>query len=146
MADALQPGDIVRFMSFYLGVVSHAWTSELATSSGQLVSIDYLGEKRHWAFGWHIGVVDAEAVEFMAKGVPPGAPVEELGMGHPWIMARTQARIDASMARSQGASFAEALAMAETRAADLFGSVPTGWVATAVARAYTDDAIDRRIP
>lgn len=76
----------------------------------------------------------------MAKSVLSGVPVEELGMEHPWIMARFQARIDASMARRAGTSFRDALAMAEAQAEDLFGGVPPGWVATAVARIYADSA------
>lgn len=63
---------------------------------------------------------------------------EELGMDHPWIMARFQARIDASFARRNGVPFHEALAQAERRAVDLFGDVPEGWVTKAVAQAYED--------
>jgi hypothetical protein len=61
----------------------HALDSTVAPKSGRLVSIDYLGYASQWEFGWHFGLLDAVAVEFMAKGVLPGAPVEELGMGHP---------------------------------------------------------------
>ena len=146
MADPLQVGDIVRIRGCYLGLVMHAWDSTMAPVSGRLVSIDYLGDTPRWEFGWHVGVLDAAAVEFMAKGVPPGTPVAELGMEHPWIMARFQARIDASFARRAGTSFRDSLAMAETRAEDLFGGAPQGWIATAVARAYADCAFDRRTP
>jgi hypothetical protein len=146
MADPLQAGDIVRIRGCYLGLVMHAWDSTMAPVSGRLVSIDYLGDTLHHEFGWHVGVLDAASVEFMAKGVPPGVPVEELGMEHPWIMARFQARIDASFARRAGTSFRDSLAMAETRAEDLFGGAPQGWIATAVARAYADCAFDRRTP
>ncbi len=146
MADPLQAGDIVRIRGCYLGLVMHAWDSTMAPVSGRLVSIDYLGDTLHHEFGWHVGVLDAASVEFMAKGVPPSVPVEELGMEHPWIMARFQARIDASFARRAGTSFRDALAMAETRAEDLFGGAPQGWIATAVARAYADCAFDSRTP
>jgi hypothetical protein len=146
MTDHLQAGDIVRIQDRFLGLVMHAWDSTMAPVSGRLVSIDYLGEAPQWQFGWHVGVLDAATVEFMAKGVPPGAPVAELGMEHPWIMARFQARIDASMARRWGTSFRDALAMAEARAGNLFGEAPPGWVATAVAREYADSAHDRRTP
>jgi hypothetical protein len=146
MADPLQPGDIVRIRGCYLGLVMHAWDSTMAPVSGRLVSVDYLGHTPRWEFGWHIGVVDSAMVEFMAKGVLPGLPVEELGMEHPWIMARFQAGIDASFARRDGTSFRDALAMSEARADDLFGGAPPGWVAMAVARTYADCASDRRIP
>ena len=140
MADPLQPGDIVRIRGCYLGLVMHAWDSAMAPVSGRLVSVDYLGHTPQWEFGWHVGVLDAASFEFMAKGLPPDTPVEELGMHHPWIMARFQAGIDASMARRSGASFRDALAMAEARAENLFGRTPPGWVATAVARMYADCA------
>jgi hypothetical protein len=146
MPDSLQAGDIVRIRSCYLGLVMHAWNSTMAPQSGRLVSIDYLGYAPQWAFGWHVGVLDSARVEFMAKGVPPGTPVAELGMEHPWIMARFQAGVDASMARRDGISFGDALAMAEARAGDLFGGAPPGWVATAVARIYAACAFDRRTP
>ncbi|MBA3033565.1 MAG: hypothetical protein KKF85_06100 [Gammaproteobacteria bacterium] len=147
MAEPLQRGDIVRFMSSYLGIIGHAWDSTMAPVSGRLVSIDYLGYKCHCAFGWHVGVVDAATVEFMAKGVLPGAIVEELGMEHPWIMARMQARIDAAAAyRYSTSSFREVLAMAECRADDLFGGAPQGWVATAVAQVYAGRGHDRQRP
>jgi hypothetical protein len=146
MPDPLQPGDIVRIRDRFLGLVMHAWDSTMAPVSGRLVSVDYLGHTPQWQFGWHVGVLDAATVEFMAKGVPPGTPVAELGMEHPWIMARFQARIDASMARRWGTSFRDALAQAEERAGDLFGGAPPGWVATAVAREYADSASDRRTP
>jgi hypothetical protein len=146
MADHLQAGDIVRIQDRFLGLVTHAWDSTMAPVSGGLVSVDYLGDAPQWQFGWHVGVLDAATVEFMAKGVPPGAPVAELGMEHPWIMARFQAGIDASMARRDGISFLDALAMAEERASDLFGGAPPGWVATAVARIYAACAFDRRTP
>jgi hypothetical protein len=146
MADPLQTGDIVRIRGCYLGLVMHAWDSTMAPTSGRLVSIDYLGYAPQWAFGWHVGVLDSAMVGFMAKGVPPGTPVAELGMEHPWIMARFQAGIDASMARRDGTSFRDALAMAEVRAGDLFGGAPPGWVATAVARIYAACASDRRTP
>ncbi len=77
----------------------------MAPLSGRLVSVDFLGDAPQWQFGWHVGVLDAATVEFMAKGVPPGTSVAELGMEHPWIMARFQARIDSSMARRWGTSF-----------------------------------------
>jgi hypothetical protein len=146
MADHLQAGDIVRIRDRFLGLVMHAWDSAMAPVSGRLVSVDYLGDAPQWQFGWHVGVLDAATVEFMAKGVPPGAPVAELGMEHPWIMARFQARIDASIARRWETSFRDALAMAEVRAGDLFGGAPQGWVAMAVAREYADCASDRRTP
>lgn len=146
MDDPLQRGDIVRFGSSYLGIVAHAWDSCMAPQSGRLVSIDYLGHKPHWSFGFHVGVVDAATVEFVAKGVMPNDPVGELGMEHPWIMARMQARIDASLARRAGISFKDALARAESRAAGLFGGAPPGWVATAVAQAFADFAFDRDSP
>ena len=146
MADPLQPGDIVRIRGGFLGLVMHAWDSTMAPVSGRLVSVDYLGHTPQWQFGWHVGVLDAAIVEFMVKGVPPGAPVAELGMEHPWIMARFQARIDASMASRDGTSFRDALAMAEARAGELFGGAPQGWIATAVARAFADCAFDRRTP
>ncbi len=146
MADPLQVGDIVRIQDRFLGLVMHAWESTMAPVSGRLVSVDYLGDAPQWQFGWHVGVLDAATVEFMAKGVLPSVPVEELGMEHPGIMARFQARIDASMARRLGTPFRDALAMAEERAGDLFGRAPRGWVATAVARIYADCAFDRRSP
>jgi hypothetical protein len=146
MADPLQAGDIVRIRGCYLGLVMHAWDSTMAPASGRLVSVDYLGYTPQWQFGWHVGVLDAASFEFMAKGVLPGVPVEELGMNHPWIMARFQAGIDASFARRGGTSFRDALALAEERASDLFGGAPPGWVATAVARIYADCAFDRRTP
>ncbi len=146
MPDPLQPGDIVRIRGCYLGLVMHAWDSTMAPVSGRLVVVDYLGHTPQWQFGWHIGVLDADTVEFMAKGVPPGAPVAELGMEHPWIMARFQAGIDASMARRAGISFRDALAMAEARADDLFDGAPPGWGAMAVARIYAARAFDRRTP
>jgi hypothetical protein len=144
MADPLQPGDIVRIRGCFLGLVMHAWDSTMAPVSGRLVSVDYLGYTPQWQFGWHVGVLDSAMVEFMAKGAPPGIPVAELGMQHPWIMARFQAGIDASFARRAGTSFRDALAMSEARADDLFGGAPQGWVATAVARIYADCAHDRR--
>jgi hypothetical protein len=146
MADPLQAGDIVRIRGCYLGLVTHAWDSTMAPASGRLVSVDYLGYAPQWAFGWHVGVLDSARVEFMANGIPPGTPVAQLGMEHPWIMARFQAGIDASMARRLGTPFRDALAMAEERAGDLFGGAPRGWVATAVARIYADCAFDRRSP
>lgn len=146
MADPLQAGDIVRIRGCFLGLVMHAWDSTMAPLSGQLVSVDYLGHTPQWQFGWHVGVLDAAAFEFMAKGVLPDVPVEELGMDHPWIMARFQAGIDASFARRWGTSFHDALARAKERAGDLFGGTPQGWVATTVARVYADCAFDRRIP
>jgi hypothetical protein len=146
MAEPLQAGDIVRIRGCYLGIVMHAWDSTMAPVSGRLVSIDYLGYRLHHEFGWHVGVLDAATVEFMANGVPPGKPVAELGMDHPWIMARFQARIDASMARRWGTSFRDALADAEERATNLFGGAPPGWVAMAVSRAYADCAFDRPTP
>jgi hypothetical protein len=146
MSEPLQPGDIVRIRGCYLGLVMHAWDSTMAPVSGRLVSIDYLGYRLQHEFGWHIGVLDSAMVEFMAKGVPPGAPIAELGMEHPWIMARFQAGIDASFARRSGTSFRDALARAEVRAGDLFGGAPQGWVAMAVARMYADLASDRRTP
>jgi hypothetical protein len=146
MADPLQPGDIVRIQGCFLGLVMHAWDSTMAPVSGRLVSLDYLGHTPQWQFGWHVGVMDAATVEFMANGVLPGVPVEELGMDHPWIMARFQAGIDASFARRAGTSFRDALAMSEARADDLFGGAPQGWVATAVARIYAECAHDRRSP
>jgi hypothetical protein len=146
MADPLQPGDIVRIRGCYLGLVMHAWDSTMAPVSGRLVSIDYLGYRLHHEFGRYIGVVDSTMVEFMAKGVPPGTPVVESGMDHPWIMARFQAGIDASMARSAGISFRDALVSAGVRADDLFGGAPPGWVAMAVARTYADYASDRCRP
>jgi hypothetical protein len=145
MADPLQPGDIVRIRGCFLGLVMHAWDSTMAPVSGRLVSVDFLGHTPQWQFGWHVGVLDAASFEFMAKGVPPGTPVEELGMEHPWIMARFQAGIDASFARRCGTSFRDALAKAEVRSGDLFGGAPQGWVATAVARIYADCAFDRPI-
>jgi hypothetical protein len=146
MADPLQPGDIVRIRGCFLGLVMHAWDSTMAPVSGRLVSVDYLGHTPQWEFGWHVGVLDAATFEFMAKGVLPGVPVEELGMDYPWIMARMQAGIDATMARRAGATFREALSMAEARAEDLFEGAPGGWVAMAVARTYADWASDRRTP
>ncbi len=146
MADPLQAGDIVRIRGCFLGLVTHTWDSTMAPVSGRLVSVDYLGHTPQWQFGWHVGVLDAAVFEFMAKGVLPDVPVEELGMDHPWIMARFQAGIDASFARRWGTSFRDALARAEVRAGDLFGGAPQGWVATAVARVYADCAFDRRIP
>ena len=89
MADPLQAGDIVRIRGSYLALVMHAWDSTMAPVSGRLVSIDYLGDTPRWEFGWHVGVLDAAAFEFMAKGakgVPSGTPVAELGMDHPWII------------------------------------------------------------
>lgn len=144
--DSLQRGDIVRFMSSYLGIVGDAWDSTMAPVSGRLVSIDYLGYECPCAFGRHVGVLDAAEVDFMAKGVLPDAPVEELGMDHPWIMARFQARIDASFDLKNGMPFHEALAQAECRANDLFGGAPPGWIATAVAQVYADCAHDRQRP
>jgi hypothetical protein len=138
MAEPLQAGDIVRIRGCYLGLVMHAWDSTMAPMSGRLVSIDYLGYRLHHEFGWHVGVLDSAMVEFMAKGVPPGVPIEELGMEHPWIMARFQAGVDASMARRAGISFCDALAIAEARAEYLFAGAPTAWVAMAVARTYAD--------
>lgn len=146
MADPLQAGDIVRFRGRYLGLVMYARDSTMAPVSGRLVSIDYLGYRLHHEFARHVGILDASAVEFMAKGIPPGTPVAELGMEHPWIMARMQAGIDATMARRTGATFREALSMAEARAADLFDGAPEGWVAMAVARTYADWAADRHCP
>ncbi len=79
MADLIQPGDIVRFQSQFLGRVSRVWASELATVSGQLVSIECFGEGAEWSFGPHLDALDLADIEFMAKGVPPDAPIEELG-------------------------------------------------------------------
>lgn len=146
MAEPLQRGDIVRFMRSYLGIVGDARDCTGDPVSGQSVSIDYLGYECPSAFGQHVGVLDAAEVEFMAKGVLPDAPVEALGMEHPWIMARFQARIDASFARSDGVPFREALAAAERRAVELFDGAPSGWVATAVAQVYADCACDRQNP
>jgi hypothetical protein len=146
MADPLQPGDIVRIRGCFLGLVMHAWDSTMAPVSGRLVAVDYLGHTPQWQFGWHVGVLDTATVEFIAKGVLPGVPVEQLGMEHPWIMARFQAGIDASFARRWGTSFRDALARAEVRAGDLFGGAPQGWVAMAVAQIYADCAFDRRSP
>jgi hypothetical protein len=140
MTEPLQAGDIVRIRGCYLGLVMHAWDSTMAPVSGRLVSNDYLGYRLHHEFGRHIGVVDSAVVEFMARGVPPGTPVAELGMDHPWIMARFQAGIDSSMARRAGLAFHDALVMAEARAEDLFDGAPPGWVAIAVARIYADCA------
>jgi hypothetical protein len=146
MADPLQAGDIVRFRGCYLGLVMHARDSTMAPVSGRLVSNDYLGYRLHHEFARHVGILDAAAVEFMAKGVPPGIPVAELGMEHPSIMARMQAGINATMARRAGATFRDALSKAEARAEDLFDGAPEGWVAMAVARTYAVWASDRRTP
>lgn len=142
MDDLIQPGDIVRFRSQFLGRVGRIWASDLATVSGQLVSIECLGECAEWTFGPHLDALDLADIEIMAKGIPPDAVVEELGMEHPWIMARLQARIDASFARENWLHFADALAIAEARAIDLFGGAPQGWVATAVARVFVNHGYD----
>lgn len=139
---ALELGDIVRFKSEFLGKVCHIWSSTLAIRSGQLILIEHLEEGCTWSFGSYVEPFDVESVEFIAKGIPPGAPVEELGMGHPWIMARMQARIDASFLRESGMRFKQALAMAESRASDLFGGAPQGWVATAVASVFANNAYE----
>jgi hypothetical protein len=144
MAELLEPGDIVRFEARFLGRVTGVVPSPLAPISGTLVSIEALEADLGWSFGMHCAPLDAAMVEFMARGTVPGAVVEDLGMEHPWIMARMQARIDASFALQSGLGFVEALAMAESRAADLFGDVPRGWVATAVAKAFANDADDPR--
>ena len=138
----LQIGDIVRFKSEFLGKVHHIWSSTLALRSGQLILIEHPEEGCTWSFGRYVEPFDAEGVEFIAKGISPGAPVEELGMDHPWIMARMQARIDASFAREDGVRLKQALAMAESRANDLFGGAPQGWVATAVASVFANNAYE----
>lgn len=145
MTDPLQCGDIVRFMGHHLGIVAHAWDSTMAPASGRLVVVDYVGHKRQPAFGARVGVLDASRVEFMAKGVLPSADTGDLGMEHPSIMARMQAGIDAAMAYRCGFSFRGALAMAGSRADDLFGGAPPGWVATAVARVYASSAHDPKV-
>lgn len=136
----LVAGDIVRYQKHFLALVVNAWSSSLAPVSGRLVSLEYLGDHQHWAFGRHMGVIDASDVEFFARGVPPDAPVEELGMGHPWIVARMQAGIDAGFSLRCGTSLQDALQAAQERASGLFGDVPAGWIEMAVARVYASNA------
>ena len=133
-------GDIVRYRRNFLALVTYTWCSTMATVSGRLVSLEFLGYEPHRDLGRNIGVIDAINVEYITHGVSPDVAIIELGIDDPWIMARMQAGIDASMCLQSGMPLQEAMLTARQRASDIFGIVPNGWVEMAVARVYAQNA------